>query len=152
MADIVFNIAKGRVAEFYVRVDGNDPANAVFQIVPIDAGATTDATFRDHDALSNVLAAATERTTGGWNRKTLTDTELVAFAPDDTNDRADLDFPDQTWTAVSAGLTTDLVVSYDSDSTAGTDANQVPCTLHDFAITPDGSDVVAQINVFFRAS
>ena len=76
MADLVFNIAKGRVAELYNRVDSNDPANSALIIVPIDRGATTDATFRDHDTLAAVLAASTERTTGGWNRKTLTDADL----------------------------------------------------------------------------
>ena len=150
----MFNIAKGRVAELYNRVDSNDPANSAIIIVPIDAGATTDATFRDHDTLAAVLAAATERTTGGWNRKTLTDTDLAALAPDDTNDRMDVDIPDQTWTAVTAGAVTDLVICYDGDTTAGTDANIIPLTLHDFAITPDGSDVVAQIAAtgFYRAS
>ena len=155
MADIVFNIAKGRVAELYNRVDTNDAANSALVIVPVDVGATTDATIRDFDTLSAVLAGGvTERTTGGWNRKTLTDADLVAFAPDDTNDRVDLDIPDQTWTAVSAGAVTDLIICYDNDTTAGTDANLVPLTMHDFAITPDGSDVVAVIAAagFFRAS
>lgn len=154
MGDIVFNMAKGRAAELYNRVDSNDPANSAIVVVPIDAGATTDATFRDHDTLSAVLGAATERSTNGWNRKTLTDTDLVAMAPDDTNDRMDLDLPDQVWTAVAGagGAATDLVICYDNDTTAGTDANIIPMTLHDFAVTPDGSDITAQINVFFRAS
>jgi hypothetical protein len=155
MADLVFNIAKGSVAQHYQNIDGNNPAASAFILVPIDAGATTDATFRDHDTLSAVLGASTERTTNGWNRKTLTDADLVAFAPDDTNDRVDLDFPDQTWTAVGAGggATTDVVLGYDTDTAAGTDANIVPDTLHDFIITPDGSDVTLTTpNGFYRAS
>jgi hypothetical protein len=90
----------------------------------------------------------------GLGRKTMTDTDIVAFAPDDVNDRVDCDIPDQTWTAVTAGNVTDVDVCYDNDSTAGTDANLVPLTQHDFAITPDGSDVTAQIAAagFFRAS
>ena len=39
MADFVFNIAKGRVAELYNRVDSNDPANSAIIIVPVDVGA-----------------------------------------------------------------------------------------------------------------
>lgn len=152
MADLVFNIAKGRVAELYNRVQTNDPANSALIIVPIDAGAVSDATIRDYDTLSALLAAVTERTTGGWNRKTLTDAALSALAVDDTNDRMPLDFADQTWTAVSAGAVTDLVVCYDSDTTGGTDANIVPLTLHDFAVTPDGTDVVATVADFYRAS
>jgi hypothetical protein len=66
-----------------------------------------------------------------------------------------IDMPDQTWTAVAAGSAwTDLSTSYDNDSTAGTDANLVPMTWHDFVVTPDGSDIVAQVATagFFRAA
>jgi hypothetical protein len=155
VADIVFNIAKGRVVELFNRVDTNDPANSALVIVPVDVGATSDATIRDFDTLAAVLAGGvTERTTGGWNRKTLTDADITFPAPDDTNDRFDVDIPDQTWTAVTAGAVTDLIICYDNDTTAGTDSNLIPLTMHDFAITPDGSDVQAVINAagFFRAS
>jgi hypothetical protein len=155
MADIVFNIAKGRVAELYNRVDLNDPAASALIVVPVDVAAVSDATIMDFDTLAAVLAGGvTERSTGGWNRKTLTDTELAAMTPDDTNNRMDIDIPDQTWTAVSAGAVTDLLICYDGDTAAGTDANIVPLTMHDFPITPDGSDVVAVIAAtgFFRAT
>lgn len=154
MSDFAFNIAKGRAVELYNRVDSNDPANSALIIVPIDAGAVTDATMRDVDTLSALLGLVTERTTGGWGRKTLTDSDLAAPSPDDTNDRFDIDIPDQTWTGVSAGAVTDLIVCYDNDTTGGTDANIVPISCHDFAITPDGSDVVAQIAAagFYRAA
>lgn len=157
MADLCFNIAKGRVAELYNRVDSNDPANSALIIVILaTAGIESDATLRDKDTLADVVSGTTnEVTNAGYARKTLTDADLVAFAPDDTNDRVDLDIPDQTWTAVAAGDGwNDFVVCYDSDTTAGTDANIVPLTLHDFVLTPDGSDVTAQISAsgFFRAS
>jgi len=155
VADIVMNIAKGRVAELYNRVDTNDPANSALIVVPVDVGATTDATIRDFDTLAAILAGGvTERTTGGWNRKTLTDTDLAAMTPDDTNDRMDIDIPDQTWTAVTAGAVTDLIICYDNDTTGGTDSNLIPLVMLDFPITPDGSDVTAQIAAtgFYRAS
>lgn len=156
MADFVFNIAKGRVTEWYVRIDGNDPANSALIIVIIDANGDTDATMKDRDDLSVLLGGtANEVTNTNYARKTLTDADLTAFSPDDVNDRVDLDIPDQTWTAVAAGTTwTDFLVCYDSDTTAGTDSNIVPGTLHDFAVTPDGSDITAQIAAagFFRAS
>lgn len=153
MADIVFNISKGRVAELYNRVQTNDPANSALIIVPVDVGAVTDATIRDFDTLAAVLAGGvTERAATGWNRKTITDAALSAFAPDDANDRVDLDFADQTWTAVTAGDVTDLIICYDNDTTAGTDANLIPLTMHDFTITPDGSDVQVLVAEFFRAS
>ena len=156
MADFVFNIAKGRVVELYNRVDQNDPANAVLIVMAFDSAAT-DATLIDLDTLADVEtdASTAEVTNTNYARKILTDSDLVAFSPDDTNDRVDLDIPDQTWTAVVAGDSwTDLLIAYDSDSTGGTDANIVPCTWHDFAITPNGGDITAQIAAtgFFRAS
>ncbi len=157
MANQVFNIALGRVAELYNRVDSNDPANSALIIAILaTAGIETDAVLKDADTLAAVVAGTTNEVTNtGYGRKTLTDADIVAFAPDDTNDRVDLDIPDQTWTAVAAGDGwNDLLVCYDSDTTAGTDANVVPLTMHDFAVTPDGSDITAQIAAagFFRAS
>lgn len=154
MSDFVFNIAKGRVAELFNRVDSNDPANSAIIVVPVDRGAATDATLRDTATLTAALAVSgmTERTTGGWVRKTLTDTELAAIAVDNTNDRMPATIPAIVWTAVSAGAVTDLVFCYDSDTTGGTDANIVPLTMNAFAITPDGSDVQANAGDVFRAS
>ncbi len=156
MSNQVFNIALGRVVELYNRVDTNDPANAVLTIVVINTSAL-DATLKRLDTLSAVLADANtaEVTNTGYARKELTDSDIVAFAPDDVNDRVDLDIPDQTWTSVSAGDNwTDFQVCYDPDSTGGTDADIVPLTQHDLAATPDGSDITVQINTsgFFRAS
>lgn len=157
MSDLVFNIAKGRVAEFYNRVDLNDPANSVLVIIAYNSTAT-DAVIKDLDTVAAIEADANtaEATNSGYVRKVLTDADLVAFAPDDTNDRVDLDIPDQTWTAVAAagGAWTDLAICYDSDSTGGTDSGIVPCTWHDFIVTPNGGDITAQIAAagFFRAS
>lgn len=157
MANIVFNIALGRAAELYNRVDTNDPANsALVVIVLATAGIETDTVLRDMDTVTALVAGATnEVTNSGYARKVLTDVDLVAFAPDDTNDRVDLDIPDQTWTGVAAGTGwNDIVVAYDNDTTAGTDANIIPMTYHDFVVVPDGSDITAQIAAtgFFRAS
>lgn len=156
MADQILNIALGRVAELYNRVDINDPANAALIVIAWVAS-DTDAAIKDIDdvAALEALASTAEATNTNYARKTLTDADIVAFAPDDTNDRVDLDIPDQTWTGVAAGDNwTDLSINYDSDTTGGTDANIVPCTWHDFAITPDGSDITAQIAAtgFYRAS
>ena len=157
MADQVFNIALGRVAELYNRVDLNDPANsALIVVVLATTGIETDAVLKDKDDLAAVVSGTTNEVTNtNYARKVLTDADIVAFAPDDTNDRVDLDIPDQTWTAVAAGDGwNDLLVCYDSDTTAGTDANIVPLTMHDFVVVPDGSDITAQIAAagFYRAS
>lgn len=156
MANLVLNIALGRSAELYNRVDTNDPANSALIIVVFNTSAA-DSVIKDLDTIAAIEADANtaEVANSGYARKVLTDADIVAFAPDDTNDRVDLDIPDQTWTAVAAGTAwTDLCVAYDSDTTAGTDANIVPMTWHDFAVTPDGSDIVAVIAAtgFFRAS
>jgi hypothetical protein len=153
MANIVFNIAKGRVVEYYNRVENNDPANAALIIVPIEtSGLEADATLADADTLSAVLAGTTnEQTTMG--RKTLTDADLVALpAPDDTNDRFDVSLPAVTWTAATGNAISKILVCYDSDTTAGTDANIIPLTMFDRAETPSGSDIVLSTGVFFRAS
>jgi len=156
MADFVFNIAKGRVAELYNRVDTNDGANSALIILVIDANGDTDATMRDRETISALTGGtANEVTNANYARKTLTDADISAFAADHTNDRVDLDIPDQTWTAVGAGdAWTDLIVAFDPDTTTGTDTTVVPLTLHDFVVTPDGSDITAQIAAagFYRAS
>lgn len=159
MANFVFNIALGRVVELYRRVDGNDPANSVLVVGLVAAsGVESDAVLKDEDNLFAVFDGSTnEATNTGYARKILTDADLMAFAPDDTNDRADVDIPDQTWTAVAndgTGAISDLFIAYDSDSTSGDDAGIVPLTWHDFSVTPDGSDITAQIapTGFYRAS
>lgn len=153
MSDFVFNIAKGRVAELFNRVDSNDPANSAIIVVPVDRGAATDATLKDLDTLSAVLGAVTERSTSNWSRKTLTDTDLAAIAADDTNDRMPVAIPNILWSpGPTAGAVTDLLFCYDSDTTGGTDANIVPLMMLAFAITPDGSDVQANAGDIYRAS
>lgn len=155
MADQMFNQGKGKVAEWAARINANDPANSVFLIEAILSTAT-DAVLRDLDtfALIESDANTAEVTNSGYARKTINDASGMTITIDDTNDRTDVDTADQTWTAVltSPGAWSDLVFGYDSDSTAGTDANVVPATMHDFIVTPDGSDITAQIAVFFRAA
>jgi predicted naringenin-chalcone synthase len=152
MANLVCNISKGRVAELYNRVDTGDPADARLYVIPISAGAVSDATLADADDFAAmVTAGVTERTASGWNRKTLAAADLATMTPDDVNDRMPLDFADQTWTAVTADAVTDLVVCYASVASP-TNAQLTPLTVHDFAITPDGSDVVATVADFYRAA
>lgn len=153
MANIVMNIAKGRVKEYYARVEGNDPANSAIILVPIEtSGLESDATLIDKDDLAAVLSGTTnEQTTMG--RKTLTDADLAAVsAPDDTNDRNECDLPTVTWTGATGNAISKILVCYDPDTTGGTDSAIIPLTLFDFAITPDGSDVQMTGATFFRAS
>lgn len=149
MADQILNIAKGRFVEYANRVNGNDPTNAVVVIdLLATSGLESDATLRDKDTFSDLVSGTTNFATGtGWARKTLDQAGGITITVDDTNDRTDVDIPDQTWTAVAdaADDVSRLVAGYDSDSTGGTDANIIPISTHDFVIQPDGSDVTAQI-------
>lgn len=153
MANIVFNIAKGRVIELYNRVENNDPAASALILVPIEtAGLESDAVLIDKDDLAAVLVGTTnEQTTMG--RKTLTDADLAALpAPDDTNDRYEVSLPNVTWTAANGNAISKILVCYDADTAAGTDANIIPLTMFDFAVTPSGQDITITSGPFFRAS
>ena len=153
MANIVFNISKGRVKEYYARVKGNDPANSAIIIVPIEtSGLEADSVLIDKDDLAAVLSGATnEQTTMG--RKTLADADLAAVAaPDDTNDRNECDLPTVTWAAASGNAISKLLVCYDPDTTGGTDSSIIPLTMFDFVQTPSGADIQMTTGTFFRAS
>lgn len=153
MANVVFNISKGRIVEYYNRVKSNDPAASALILVPIEtAGLETDAVLIDKDDLAAVLSGTTnEQTTMG--RKTLTDADLAALpAPDDGNDRYDVSLPQVTWTAATGNAISKILVCYDADTAAGTDSNILPLTMFDAAVTPDGTDLVLTTGVFFRAS
>jgi len=153
MANVVFNIAKGRVIELYARVKSNDPANSALILVPIEtSGLEADATLIDVDTLTALIAGTTnEQTTMG--RKTLTDAELAALpAPTDASDYYEISLPTVTWTAASGNAISKIAVCYDNDTTAGTDANIIPLTMFDFAQTPSGADIQMTTGAFFRAS
>lgn len=153
MANIVFNIAKGRVVEYYNRVKSNDPANSALILIPIEtSGLQADSALIDLDTVSAVLAGATnEQTTMG--RKTLADAQLAALpAPDDSNDRYDIALPAVTWTAAAGNAISKILVAYDPDTTGGDDTALIPLTMFDAVVTPDGNDLVLNSGNFFRAS
>lgn len=144
MADGVFNIAKGSLIE-KVRDAGTNIGVLLLK------AAEADATLNNYDDVAALLVPAgnTEATFGTYARKTgITGTITI----DDTNDWVDLDIPDQTWTAATAGDSLVKLVTFYEDAAA--DATRVPMTHHDFSVTTDGSDITAQIatNGIARAS
>jgi hypothetical protein len=149
MANEIMNRAKGRWAEFLERINANDPTNAVLVVdLLATAGLEADSVLRDKDTFTDLVSGTTNFATGtGWARKVLDQAAGLTVTYDDTNDRVDGFFPDQTWTAVdnAADDVSKLATGYDSDSTAGTDANIVPISHHDFVIQPDGSDVTVDV-------
>jgi hypothetical protein len=143
-SNFVFNIGKGAVAE-KVR----DGAN--IQILALAAsGLESDATLIDVDTVSALVAGTTnEVTNSGYSRKSISNASITLVV-DDTNDRVDVDVADQTWAAILAGDNwAKLVVCED---VGGADSSRVPLTAHSFDVTTDGTDIVAQIANFFRAS
>ncbi len=152
MSNITFNVAKGKVNEYYDRVKNNDPANSALILVPIEtSGLESDATLIDKDDLAAVLSGATnEQTTMG--RKTLTDADLSSGSPTDASDYNGRSLPTVTWTGATGNAISKILVCFDSDTTGGADSAIVPLTLFDFAITPDGSDVQLTGGEFFRAT
>lgn len=158
MANFVFNYSKGRAAEFYYRVDNNDPAASELVVALLaSSGLETQANLEDSATFTEVVDGTTDEATNtGYAKKVLSDADLVAFAVDTANNRVDLDIPDQTWTGVAndgTGAIGALVILYDpvGSQIAG---DMIPMTHHDFAVTPDGSDITAQIAAagFYRAS
>ncbi len=147
MADIVLNQAFGRIRTFADNA-GGDVTNAAFILVLLTA-AEADDTIRDYDDLSALLGAAgnTEATFTNYARKTIDDADITVTV-DDTNNRVDIDIPDQTFTGAGNGTNetmTDALFGYDADTTAGTDANIIPMSLHDFTPTTDGSDLTLEV-------
>jgi hypothetical protein len=145
MADGVFNIAKGAVAEMF----RDAAANGIVLLLTVNQA---DTTLSDHEDLAVLLAAAnTEAVFTAYGRKvTLTGTVTV----DHGNERTDVDFPDQTWSPAGNGANetmTKLITAYEN---AAADATRVPLTHHDFTPTTDGSDLTVQFNAagFFRAA
>lgn len=158
MSDGVFNVSKGRGVEFYNRVKSNDPANAVFKIVLLKAaGLESDDVLDNHDALDALLAASNDEADfTNYARKVLADGDLAALpAPDDTNNRRDIDLPDQTWASAGGATNNSLgkaIVVYMPD-TAGADSTAIPVAHYDFVVTTTGINLVLQFASagFYRA-
>lgn len=146
MANIAFNIGAGREVELYNRVKSNDPANSAFVVVLLKAVITgDDNTLKDFATLSALLgdAAVTECDFTNYARLTFTDTELAALpAPDNTNNQRQFTLPNAVFTDAGGATNntiTSVVICYDPDTTAGTDANIEPLFCLDYAETTSGS-------------
>ena len=163
MASITFNISKGKVNAYTERVVNNDPANSALVVVLVKT-VQADATLIDYDTLGAILTAGggtvnVECDFTNYARKVLTNADLSAPTVDDTGNEQYSDAPDQTYTA-AGGATNNTIVKailcYDSDTTAGTDANLVPLVAMDFVVNPttDGNDMTLRVaaNGFFGAT
>lgn len=145
MGTFVFNIGKGMTGYYATLPAANDALIAI----PIETtGIEADATLVDYATVSALLAASNnEQTTMG--RKTLAS---VTSTVDNANDRRSCDSADITWSGATGNAIGAILVCYDPDTTGGTDADLIPLTWHAFAATPDGTDIVATVADFYRAS
>lgn len=145
MADFVFNISKGA----FVEKIRDSAANVLILLLKV---AEAEATLKDRDDVAAILAnGSTEADATNYVRKTaITGTITV----DDTNDRVDVDMPDQTWTALGGATNNAIVRAIVAYQESAADAGRVPISGHDFVITTDGSDVTLQVNAsgFARAA
>src|SRR6476469_2256942 len=99
--------------------------------------AEADATLRNRTTVADILSANTEATNVGYARKT----GLTGTVTEDTvNFKQTVTIPTQTWTGVATagGAWVKLIVFLDE---GGTDATRIPLSQHDFAVTPDGTDI-----------
>lgn len=152
MAGFSFNVALGREVELHNRVNDSDPTNAVFVIVVLAAsGLEVDATLKDYDTLSALLASTNNEVTNtGYSRIVITDAGISAYTVNDTDDLIMLPLADQTFATISAGDSwRKALICYDSDSTGGTDANIIPVKAFDVidpetgsAVIPTGDDII----------
>ncbi len=150
MADLVPNIAKGRIIELVNRVKQNDPANAGLVVVALVVTGDQDDAMRDADTLDALLALSNvaEATNGSYARIVLDQDDVDNFAADDSNNRNEVDLiADIALGSPAAGdVWTDLAICYDPDTTGGADTAIIPLGIYDFPVTPDGSALTATRN------
>ncbi|GGO63171.1 hypothetical protein [Nonomuraea cavernae] len=156
MADFTFNVAKGRVVEFYRQVKADTPTGAALVVVVLAAASIeADAAMNDRTTLADVLSASSEASNAGYARKALVGADLAALVVDNTNDRVDLDIPDLTYANVQAagGDWGKILICFRPGSVVP-DAQIIPVTAHDFPMSPDGANIIVQTDAigFYRAT
>lgn len=151
MANIVFNIGKGRIIELYRRVRNADPATCALVLVPIEAtGVEADAVLIDTATLAAVVAGTTnEQTTMG--RRVLLAADLAALpSPDNANNRYRVSLPTVSWANATGNAISNIVVCY-RNATADADSVIIPLTMFDFVQTPSGATIQMTGGEFFSA-
>lgn len=140
MADLILNEALGRSLVEIQNVENNSPAAATIDIRAWVISAADD-TLRDaadrqvttFEAITNVAEATP------YTIQQMDETDITILV-DDTNNRTDVTFVDQTFTSVAAQTAwTDITLSYNADGvTSGTD---LIFDVFDFSVTPNGGDI-----------
>lgn len=144
-APIVFNIAKGSFRYYFGLPAAND---GLVVLLLKSAGLVSDDALADYADVAALLAGASDEADfTNYARKVLT--SGVTITQDNTNNRVDIDIPDQTWSSAGGAANNSLgklVVAYDPDTTTPGDAALIPLVAFDFVATTDGTNLVAEIN------
>lgn len=147
-AQFVFNIALGRVNELAKLGGAND---ALILVLLNTTGLESDATLKDYDTLSAILAAANDECTfTGYARRTLAS---VTVTPDDTGNTQSADAADPSGWTNTGGANQGVgaaIVCYDPDTTGGTDADLIP--LLQLQVGTTSADVGVPLNPSFNAA
>jgi hypothetical protein len=152
VSDGVFNQAKGKLGYYATLPAAND---ALIVVLLKASGLEADDTLNNYDDLAALLAAANDEADfTNYTRKTLASVTLTV---DDTNNRADADAADFTYTSAGGASNNSIakaLICYDPDTTGGTDSSIIPCTYHDCVFTTDGTDQVIALATagFYRAA
>lgn len=161
MAQWIQTVALGKWAYYTGLPAAND---ALVLVLLKSTGLEAESALRDHDTLAAILAAANDECDAtSYARKVIT--ASVTVTPDDTNNRTDGDFPDQTFTALGNTATAAgsgagnnvlgaAIVCYDPDTTGGSDSDIIPLAVYELTASTDGTDLVLQLNAagFARAA
>lgn len=155
MPSIQTNISLGREVQLYDNVKSNSPANSALIMLVLETGSANGVQgLKDFDTVAAITAGGyTEVNNTNYARKTLTDADLAAWTPDDTNNWILLVLPLQTFPNISAGDSWDIVVvAYDPDTTAGTDTTLVPITASELRDTTGNPIVPSSNNILVNFS
>lgn len=144
MADLVFNVSKGKAAE---KVADSPNVLGVLLLKTVES----DALMRDRTTINDLLGGNTEANFTNYARKTgLTGTVVV----DQTNNWVNIQIPNQTWVSAGGGVNNTLaklVVYYEETAS---DSGRIPIVALDFVTTTTGLDLIVnfQTEGFFRAA
>ena len=130
MAAFTFNIAKGRIVEFFLSAPGA-------HILLLEQ-AQSDAILKDYDTLSSLLAnpANVEVFHPSYARKENVGGTVFI---DDVLEQGRVDLPALTWVGLaSPNPIVKVIVSFNWREAF------IPLTCHDLAYTPDGSDLTVR--------
>lgn len=139
MTDLITNIGKGR--HVYYAAQAEAGGGPVLTAVVLEAtGLESDDTLQGYDTLSALLAGASnEQSTMG--RKDLSN---VTVTVDDTDNTASWTADDIVWANATGNATGKIAICYDPTGSSA-DSALIPLTLHDFAVTPDGTTITADV-------